>query len=233
MSPSSHHGALCGAGEGRVQLSFYQPPDVGSKKRKHADGEGDASEADSEAAALREQRRALIRGLRDCARTRDASGALAIFGQMEAASMTPESADCSLLLHLFSEAEPAPLYAESVRLFDAARAAGIELGEPSWSGMIRLHCVSGQIGRAEEALVQMRAAGVEPRLRSFSPLLAAAGKTGDRRLAASTCRRMRAVGLSPAVPDFVALGRMHLVQARCARDRARCARDLTARTCDE
>ena len=135
MSPSSHHGALCGAGEGEeraVQLSFVPQPPTGasasegyggSKKRKHADSEGDASEADSEAAALREQRRALIRGLRDCARTRDASGALAIFGQMEAASMTLESADCSLLLHLFSEAEPAPLYAESVRLFDAARAA--------------------------------------------------------------------------------------------------------------
>ena len=210
-----------------MQLSLVpQPPASASasrdpRKRKQADSEVDASEADSEAAALRKQRHTLIRALRECARTRDASGALAIFGQMEAASMTLESADCSLLLHLFSEAEPAPLYAESVRLFDAARAAGVELGEPSWSGMVRLHCVSGQIGRAEEALAQMRAAGVEPRLRSFSPLLAAAGKTGDRRLAASACRRMRAAGLSPAVPDFVALGRMHLMQARSRGMRAR------------
>ena len=98
---------------------------------------------------------------------------------------------------------------ESERVFAATQRAGVVPDEPSWSGMVRLFSVDGDLAQATAALDQMSELQLKLKLRSVSPLLVAACERGDLALASSCIERLHAHGLTPAGAEFVALVRLH------------------------
>ena len=69
------------------------------------------------------------------------------------------------------------------QVFAATQQAGVTPDEPSWSGMVRLFSLRGDLGRATATLDQMVAQQIKPKLRSVAPFLAAACERGDLGLA--------------------------------------------------
>jgi len=169
--------------------------------------EADASkEAHAHQAALQKDS---IKELHMCAKSADATGAIAVFEKMRAAGIPLRDAECALLLHLCGSTDP-PLYNEAIRVWEAARVTSTMLKEPSWSSFIRVLCAHGDVVRADAVLQEMTTQCVgKLRLRSISPLICAAAERGDAELAASACKRLEAAGIEPTENEFIHLARLH------------------------
>ena len=195
-----------------------EPP---AKRSRLVEGGGEGSEADAEAkkaaaaakAEANRQRKPFMARLTSCARDNDPREAKVVFDEMCAAGVVVDNPMASLLVHVFGNATP-PMLDESRRVFEQARLAGVALDEASWSGMVRLLCLHGELTQASATIDAMVTAGLKLKLRSISPLLLAACDVGELALAMASCERLRAHSLSPTSPEFVSLVRLHAAQLR-------------------
>ena len=149
-------------------------PDEPAAKRKRAseqasasaaDGEGLEEEAEEDGAAgaavpkkaQPPPRKPFMTRLTACMKQDDPHEALRVFEDMCAQGLPPDGHMCSMLLHLFSNASP-PMRPESERVFAATQRAGVVPDEPSWSGMVRLFSLHGDLAQARWPRSTRRAA---------------------------------------------------------------------------
>ena len=164
-----------------------EPP---AKRSRLVEGGGEGSEADAEAkkaaaaakAEANRQRKPFMARLTSCARDNDPREAKVVFDEMCAAGVVVDNPMASLLVHVFGNATP-PMLDESRRVFEQARLAGVALDEASWSGMVRLLCLHGELTQASATIDAMVTAGLKLKLRSISPLLLETAATSVRRAA--------------------------------------------------
>ena len=204
--PPAKRSRLVDGGEGAEGLAIEEP----SAQEEEAEAKKAAAAAKAEA---NRRRKPFMTRLTSCARDNDPREAKVVFDELCAAGVVPDNAMASLLVHVFGNATP-PMLDESRRVFEQARSAGAALDEASWSGMVRLLCLHGELAQASAAIDEMVSGGLKLKLRSISPLLLAACEVGDLQLATATCDRLREHGLSPTSPEFVSLVRLHASQLR-------------------
>ena len=152
-----------GAGKGASSSATdgATDPDEPAAKRKRASEQPSASAADGEGleeedgaagAAVPKKappppRKPYMTRLTACMKQDDPHEALRVFEDMCAQGLLPDGHMCSMLLHLFSNASP-PMRPESERVFAATQRAGVVPDEPSWSGMVRLFSLHGDLAQA-------------------------------------------------------------------------------------
>ena len=138
-------------------------PDEPAAKRKRPSGQPSASAADDDglqqeegsaaaAAAVSKKaapppRKPFMARLTECMKQDDPHEALRVFDDMAAQGLLPDGHMCSMLLKLFGNASP-PMQPESERVFAATQRAGVVPDEPSWSGMVRLFSLHGDLAQA-------------------------------------------------------------------------------------
>jgi len=147
----ANKGASSSAADGAADL------DEPAAKRKRASERASASPAAAEedgaagAAAPTKApppaRKPFMTRLTACMKQDDPHEALRVFEDMCAQGLLPDGHMCSMLLHLFCNASP-PMRPESERVFAATQRAGVVPDEPSWSGMVRLFSVDGDLAQA-------------------------------------------------------------------------------------
>ena len=152
-----------GAGKGASSSAAdgAADPDEPAAKRKRASEQPSASAADGEGleeedgaagAAVPKKappppRKPYMTRLTACMKQDDPHEALRVFEEMCAQGVPLDGHMCSMLLHLFSNASP-PMRPESERVFAATQRAGVVPDEPSWSGMVRLFSLHGDLAQA-------------------------------------------------------------------------------------
>ncbi len=159
------------------------------------------------------------------AKEKDCVGALRHFEAMVADGTPVLARHLSILISLCALEEdksyPNIRHFASIRaLFEHSQKSGLFEGqgkhekakgeiESAFSGMIKLHCISGDALAAEEKIRLMERMGIPARLRTISPLIGLAERRGDLQLAERAQALLRAHKIDPATEELLSLGRLY------------------------
>ena len=158
-----------------------------------------------------------------CAKNRDCAGALKVYKDMRSLNRKPKAREISVIISLCagesSSAAP-PYLDEAVAIFREAYEMGVmtpqgqaERGdtESTWSGVMKLHCLAGNVDSVVELLDQMQNAGIAPRLRTISPVIMLAERQGSLALAKRACTILDQCGIDPLAEELLSLAKLHAI----------------------